>query len=306
MRARLLEANQILLGRGQLYMLPSRFGLYFALLLLVLLMASINYNNGLAFGLTFLLASTAIVSMLYTHYNLCGLQVTAGNTASVFAGQPAIFNVQVLNLKGPDRYGVQIEHNKKLVSRFDIRQNTSETGQLAVPGKTRGYLSIPDFSLSTDFPLGLLYSWSRRIRLSARCLVYPAPAASQALPLSLAETGGENGDDKKGGDDFYGLRPFQLSDSPKHISWKALAKGQGMLTKEFAGARIETVWLDWDRLSDVDTETRLSILCRWVLDAHQQGKLYGLRLPTKSFAPANNHRHRHECLKALALSPPAP
>ena len=306
MRARLLEGNEIQLGRGQLYMLPSRFGIYFSLLLLVLLMASINYNNGLAFGLTFLLASVAIVSMLYTHYNLSGLVVTSRNTPSVFAGQPAIFNLTIHNPKGTDRYGIQIEHNKKLVNRFDVRQGASETGKIIVTSESRGYLAIPDFFVSTDFPLGLLYSWSRRIRLSQRCLVYPAPASSQTLPHNLADTGGEQGNTKKGGDDFYGLRPFQLSDSPKHISWKALARGQGMLTKEFAGTRIETVWLDWDQLPDVDTETRLSILCRWILDAHQQGKLYGLRLPTKSIAPANNNLHRHECLKALALFPATP
>ena len=66
------------LGRRQLYMLPTRHGLLFALVLAVLLLAAINYGNGLAYALTFLLASVAVVSMLHTHRNLHRLRIAAG------------------------------------------------------------------------------------------------------------------------------------------------------------------------------------------------------------------------------------
>jgi len=54
------------------------------------------------------------------------------------------------------------------------------------------------------------------------------------LPLSArGETGGAQGG--SGSEDFSGLRSHTPSDSPRHIAWKAVAREQPMLTKQFTG-----------------------------------------------------------------------
>ena len=53
--------------------MPTRAGLVFALTLLVLLVASINYQLNLGYVLTFLLAGSGAVSMHMTHGTLRGL-----------------------------------------------------------------------------------------------------------------------------------------------------------------------------------------------------------------------------------------
>jgi uncharacterized protein (DUF58 family) len=296
-----LPNNSVILGRRQLFMLPTRFGLLFAALLVVQLLAAINYGNGLAYALTFLLGSLAVVSMLYTHRNLFRLRLAAGTCAPVFAGETAVFRIHLANDSDTPRFGVAVMHDKKEIARADIPARGSANVNLSVPAVKRGPLTMPAVALITRFPLGLLYSWSRRVTLDQSCLVYPRPAEPTPLrtrtEVSLEPATGI----RAGGDDYIGAREFRSGDSPRHVDWKAVARGEAWRVKQFGGGYQATVWLDWDTLAGLDTETRLSVLARWVLDAEHDGMLYGLRLPQQALNPANGEAHQHECLKRLAL-----
>lgn len=294
-------SDSVILGRRQLFMLPTRFGLLFALLLAVQLLAAINYGNGLAYALTFLLGSLAVVSMLYTHHNLFRLRLSADACAPVFAGETAAFRIHITNDSDTPRFGVVVMHDKKEIARADIPARGSADVYLNVPVVKRGTLAMPAVTLITCFPLGLLYSWSRRVALDQSCLVYPRPAGPTPL-RTRTETSLEPATGiRAGGDDYIGAREFQPGDSPRHVDWKAVARGEPWHVKQFGGGYQATVWLDWDTLEGLDAETRLSTLTRWVLDAQQQGTLYGLRLPDQALNPSNGEMHQHECLKRLAL-----
>ena len=282
-------------------MLPTRFGLLFALLLLVQLLAAINYGNGLAYALTFLLGSLAVVSMLYTHRNLYLLRLTAGVCAPVFAGNVAVFRIHLVNDAPATRYSVALAHAKKEIACVNIPAHGDAGVDLPVPAGKRGYLTVPAVTVLTRFPLGLLYSWSRRVELEQTCVVYPHPADPAPLHNGAAETSEPAQGIRTGGDDFIGVREFQPGDSPRHVDWRAVARGEGWHTKQFGGGYQATVWLDWDTLEGLDVEARLSVLTRWVLDAERDGLLYGLRLPDKTIAPASGEHHQHACLRALAL-----
>jgi uncharacterized protein (DUF58 family) len=297
-----VAAADIVLGRRQLYMLPSRHGWMYAGMLAVLGMAAINYSNGLVYALTFLLAAVGVVTMLHTHLNLHRLRVTVAAPVPVFAGETAVFPLCLVNEAARARLGVIVEQAKQERGRADLPPGESRTVGVAVPAARRGWLAMPPFRISTRFPLGILYSWSRTLTLPARVLVYPAPAA----PGSPA-TGAGDGDSGvpvrfvRGGDDFAGLREYRHSDSPRHVHWKALARGQGWLTKEFGHDGAAVRWFDFDTLAPLDTEARLSMLCRDVLDADREGAPYGLRLPGTAVQPATGEAHRARCLEALAL-----
>jgi uncharacterized protein (DUF58 family) len=293
--------KEVTLGRRQLFMLPTRFGFLFALLLVVQLLTAINYGNGLAYALTFLLGSFAVVSMLYTHRNLFRLRLAAGICAPVFAGEDAMFRIRLMNDSGAPRFGVAVMCEKREIAVVDIPARNSADVELPVPATRRGHLAIPPVTLTTRFPLGLLYSWSRRVELEQSCLVYPRPAEHAPRKSHEEETHDLTQGIKTGGDDYIGTREFRPGDSPHHVDWKAVARGEGWRVKQFAGGYRPTAWLDWDTLPGLDTETRLSVLARWVLEAELDGMLYGLRLPEKTFTPANGEHHQHECLCALAL-----
>jgi uncharacterized protein (DUF58 family) len=299
-RAPLTGKTVAITGRN-LYMLPTRNGIMFALLLFVLLLAAINYENGLIYALTFWLGATAIVSMLYTHRNLLDLKLSAGSCAPVFAGDTARFTLTLANDLDKPRLGLSVSINRDEVARVDLEANDQRSITLPQPTSERGYVRMPTIGVSTNFPIGLLFTWSRKIKIDHQCLVYPKPGPARPI------TGGIDNQQKRelgtraDGDDFVGVREYQHGDSPRHIDWKAAARSQELQTKKFGGDARSIVWLDWDALEGLDIETRLSQLCRWVLDAEEQGMIYGLRLPGREIRPTRGDAQRHQCLKALAL-----
>lgn len=291
----------ITLGRRQLYMLPTRLGLLFTVAIAAMLMAAVNYNNGLAYMFTFLLGSMATVSMLYTHRNLSGLRLTPGPCAPVFSGQEASFGIWLHNDSRRPRLGVRIVQHRREIACIDLAPHQSQRVDLPAPSRSRGYLPMPPFVLTSHFPLGLLFTWSRELALAHRCVVYPRPGSPRPMTITPDRRRYQELGQLPEGDDFIGLREYRRGDSPKHVHWKAVARGQGMYTKQFGGAGQDTVWLDWATLPGMDTEGRLRQLCRWVLDAERAGLRYGLRLPGKTYPPDHSDRHRHSCLAALAL-----
>src|SRR5436189_249401 len=131
-----------------------------------------------------------------------------------------------------------------------------------------------------------------RVYLDARCLVYPKPERS-ALPQPSAESArGALRSPTPGNDDYAGMRAYQLSDSPRHVAWKAVARSDDMLTKQFTGEAAAELWLDWRLLpARMGAEQRLSRLAGWVLAAERTGAHYGLRLPGLEIAPRRGDSH---------------
>jgi uncharacterized protein (DUF58 family) len=298
--AAVTPAPVVVLGPHRLYMLPTRVGMMFSAALLAMLLAAVNYNNSMAYMFTFMLGAMVVVSMLDTHRNLAGLRVTPASCTPAFAGGEAGFGIWLHNDAPRSRHGIRIVLGQRPLFRVDLRPGESRQVHVPVPTRRRGELAMPAFTLVSEFPLGLLFTWSRAIVLDHRCLVYPQPGPPRPLELSPDRRRYQDQGALPEGDDFTGLRNYQRGDSPRHVHWKAVARGRGMYTKQFGGAGQDTVYLDWDSLEGLNQEARLSQLCRWVLDADAQGLRYGLRLPTITLEPASGSQHRHQCLAALA------
>lgn len=287
------------LGLRRIYILPTRHGVLFAVLLLVMLLGSINYNLSLGYAFTFLLGSVALVSILHTYRNLAGLRITPGKAQPVFAGQEAVFPIHLYSGTKPRRcmIGVQRKDGSPVFS--DVPPETPVAVSLNVVARHRGTLHLGRFKVFSEYPLGLFHAWSW-IDPESSCVVYPRPG--KAAPATRAGTAPSGRPDRsEEGDDFAGFRKYRAGDPLSHVAWKATARGQGLLTKQFSGPAQETLWLDWDALPGLNPEERLARLCRAVLNADAAGHRYGLRLPGKSVAPASGESHKRACLTALAL-----
>jgi len=290
----------VVLGTRQIYILPTRHGLLFTLVLVALALAAVNYSNALAYLLTFLLASMAVVSLLHTQRNLLKLHVTVAGGEPVFAGGPALFRICLRN-DSAARYALRVETAHGALPSFDIPAHDTRCVALSVPTVKRGWLDCPPLTLATVYPLGITRAWSRRLTLPARCLVYPKPADDTHWQPAAGIEGESHGMAMQDGEDFTGLRVYQPGDAFARISWKTLARGQGLHTKEFRAPLAESVWLDWGAFAPLADEARLSLLCRAVLDAEDSGLAYGLRLPHMTIEPDSGATQRHRCLEALAL-----
>jgi len=295
------EGGVIVLGRRRVFILPTRHGLTFAAVLLLMLTGSINYTLSLGFVLTFLLAALGINAMIYTFRNLANLSVSGGRARPVYAGDSARFTVNIENPGDTTRYSLGLTRDKKNADFVDVAPRSTATVGTVVAAPRRGILRPGRLILYTRYPLGLYYAWSY-LELDMHCLVYPRPAPpGLALPPAVTSSG-EGAERGQGQEDFSGLRQYYRGDSPRHVAWKAAARDQGLLTKQFAGRADTELWLDWERLPPgMAVEDRLSQLARWVLDAHAAGLSFGLRIPGTRVDIATGETQREHCLEALAL-----
>ena len=296
------QRGEIVLVQRRIFILPTRAGIGFAFVLLLMLAGSINYNLSLGFVLTFLLGSVGFTAMLHTFRNLAGLRIKAGRTAPVFAGETARFAVCLHNPTQTARHSVTLTRDKRDTDVVDVPPESSVIASALVPTSRRGLLRPGRLTLYARFPVGLYYAWSY-IELDSDCVVYPRPSPP-GLPLpAAASSAGEGGSLDRGSDDFAGLRQYHAGDSPRHIAWKAVARGDVLLTKQFSGHATAEMWLSLDLLPDaLNLETKLSHLTRWVLDAHASGIAFGLKLPGSAVSIGRGEAHRDRCLEALALA----
>jgi len=287
------------LHRRNVYILPTKQGLIFANLLMLMLIGAINYNNNLAYLMTFLLASLSVVGILHTYHNLLRLSLSAGHIAPRFVGETLTIPLRIDNRNGPARLSLELQFPGETSTVVNIEAHQQQYLDLESVATRRGRHLLHRFTIATRFPLGLFRAWAN-VHLQHSYLVYPRPASISQLPADSLYRLKVRGDQGVGADDFAGLRQYHSGDSLRHIHWKAAARQQGLLTKQFGGDRSEELWLDWDSVPVVDVEQRLSILTRWVLLAERHGKSYGLRLPSQIIEPSRGETHRHQCLKVLA------
>lgn len=293
--------NLYLTNRRQLYILPTRGGIMSGLMLLAMFGLAIRFQSQPAFLMTFLLAALGQVSALYTHRNVLGLKLSIFDPEPISAGQKANFRVFIENPTNQARHDLWLIPNIN-PQPIQIDAHSDAETVITVESKNRGWLNCPPFSVTSDFPMTLLYSWSRKIKPSRRCLVYPKPIGDQPIPTHLG-INGDGGSSVSGaqGEHFHSVRPFQSGDSMQHIHWRATAKLQKPMTKQYERAVSNTLWLAWDALGLLETEARLSQLARWVIDATEQRLEFGLLLPDKQIEPDSGEHHMRNCLKALAL-----
>ena len=296
------ERGTVVLVHRRVYIVPARLGWIFGATIAILLIGSINYALSLGFVLTFLLAGMGLAGMVHTARNLARIAISAGRAEPVFAGESAQFRLYLDGRAGFERPAILARHlrsGSQLV--VDIPAGALAEVVLAVPAPARGWLPLGRVMLETRFPLGVFRAWSY-VEPDARCLVYPRPERSALPPCSAETAAGTLRSPTPGNEDFAGLRTYQLSDSPRHVAWKALARSDDMLTKLFAGEAAAELWLDWRALpAGLGVEQRLSRLAGWVLAAERSGTHYGLRLPGVEIAPGRGDAHHATCLQALAL-----
>ncbi len=295
-----LDADTITLNQKRIYILPSRSGFILALVLFAMLLGAINYNNSLAYALTFLLASVTMISMLHTWRNLYKLQINIGKCQPVHKGATIQVPVAINN---PDNYphlAIRLAWPGQEPTHIDLNPHEQQWVRLTTPALQRGYQPIGKLVIYSRYPLGLFHAWGN-LRFDQRFLVYPLPSENKQLPPVNIQNNADSGAGKNGTHDFAGQRRYQNGDSLRHVNWKALAKEQGLLTKQFGGETPHELILSWHQTDKTEIELRLSQLTRWVMEAHQLGLHFGLELPHLLLPVDHGDLHYHRCLKALAL-----
>ncbi|WP_018873581.1 DUF58 domain-containing protein [Thioalkalivibrio sp. ALJ16] len=288
------------LGRDRVYILPTRAGYTLVAILLVMLLGSINYSNNMAFLLTFLLVGIGHNAMWYTHRNLLGLRIHSLPVAPVFAGATLSIAFRLEEPSGRPREALTLSIGARASAPVAVPAEASTHVELTLPAPARGVYQLPRQRLHTRYPLGILEAWTW-LTLSPEILVYPAPIdpgnvlggpeGHATQPQAQSRNSGETPDH---------LRPYRPGDPPGRIVWKAFARSGKLHVRESVSGHGDHLWLDWESMPAADTETRLAMLCHQVLAAHEEGRLFGMRLPDQTVELGQGARHRDLCLRSLA------
>jgi len=288
------------LERRRIYILPTRYGVIFAAVLIAMLLGSINYASNLACAMTFLLTGLMLIILNHCHNNLLRLRLRFAGADPVFAGETALFRIAVGNESSVTRHEIEIALAGSSSLPLTLDPHGSDFTRLRVPTTRRGWQSLERFTVSTQYPTSLFRAWTW-VHMNAACLVYPQPAR-QSLPLPSIEGGRQRrGMIERDDADFHGLREAQPADSPNRIAWKAYARNDELLVKQFRGGEGEPCMLTWERAPGGGAEEKIAQLTRWCLDAHAQSRSFSLEVPGTRIALGRGERHLHACLKTLAL-----
>lgn len=300
---RLPAQPDIRLTQKHIFIVPTLAGYAFVGALLLMLLVAINYQNSLAYALTFILASVGLLGMLHTWRNLAGLQLTGLPAEPCFAGDAACFALR-LHAGGRERQAIALTWPGHAPVLVDVPEGSVQQALLCRTAEFRGRLAAGRIRVETRFPLGIWVAWSQ-VDLAQSVLVYPRPVqSSQERAIFARGTDDVDGGADSAGrgvDDYQGLEAWQRGDSLRRINWKAWSKGQGLWVKHFAEQQGSQVQLDFSAIGG-DVEYRLSILCQQVLQLTRREIAFSLLLPGQPMlGPACGSGHQSDCLAALAL-----
>jgi uncharacterized protein (DUF58 family) len=303
-RKRPSDKGELELNRKRIYILPTRAGLMFSVILMIMGLTAINYKLSLGYALVFLLGGMAWTSMFNTFGNLHRLVLLPGRADSVFAGELAPISLTIKNPNRREHFSIRLvspEFVKQAM--IDLMPESERTLRFALKTTKRGWMPLPRLTVDTVFPIGIWRAWSRW-QPDINILVYPEPEAGNLpLPDSLA-TGAETFGHSNGQDDIAALRNYREGDSPRMIAWRAVARSPGdeLITKQFDGGASGELSFDWSNTPvTLGKEGRISRLTRWVVDAEKAGIKFALNIPGTQINSDNGPVHLKNCLTALAL-----
>jgi uncharacterized protein (DUF58 family) len=294
------DSLPLTLARRRLYILPTRTGMGFGLLLILMLVAGLNYANSIALFLTFLLVGFTLVAMHQCHRNLLGAQLSAASAQPTFARHNGCLRLTFDNAGPTARLRIAAGVGYEPTTAADLPGRGRESIELTVAAPKRGIVQIDRLHLVTTHPFGLFRAWTW-VHAPIAMLVYPQPRGSLPMPTNSGNKSGTRSLANTGADEWLGLRPFRDGDSPRQVDWKAYAREAPLLVKEYSAAGSELRLFEFGSLPQLRTESKLEQLARWIVDAEAVGERYGLTLPGLHFKPDRGPEHRHRCLAALAM-----
>ncbi len=296
-RGRQPESLPVRLDRRRIYIVPTRAGLGFGLLLMVMLFGALNYQNNAALLLTCMLGAALAGSMLLTWRELHDLILRSLHAEHGFCGARLPLQLAFADDRRV-RAGLTIAVDAQ-EQPCPLRPDISRAS-VTMPTRSRGWVDVPRLRISSTLPFGLFRAWSW-ITPAQRVLVYPRVLGCVRPPA-------RNDDPNEriaGGDDFAGLRDYHAGDPIRHVAWKASARHEHLLVREFdRAAPSQPLKFDWNAFAGVDRETRISRLTGCVCDAYNAAHPWILILEDgRALGPASDAAHYHRCLTALAELP---
>lgn len=280
--------------------MPSRFGLAFGVMALVLFFMAVGYANNLIYIFVFFLISVGFTGILVTNRNIQDLQFENIKGTDIFANEDSELTLEIKNTSARDAWDVEARLEKTDIAstKTPVAPLAHEEFKIQFMCSHRGLQPLPRIVLESTFPFGLLRAWKVH-KPETEILIYPERKGSQNFPQdAIAGEGSQN----QGL--FRDHRTFQTADPVSRIDWKASARRQELLVKNFEEPEKPTLHFFWEQTSHLaNHEDRISQLALWVDAAEKTGHTYSLSVGTQDIPPSRGLLHWRDCQGTLALLP---
>ncbi|TQV82952.1 DUF58 domain-containing protein [Aliikangiella coralliicola] len=298
--SRMPVGDSVTLNQRSSYIWPTRAGYLLLGIVILMMIGATNYQNNLAFLLTFLLIGIGLVTIVYTFKNMQGIQFSVLPVNEAFVGQPLAISMSLTSNSGKEHYSIGIGQNNNELLVCDVPDTGNATATINFEASRRGHFELPRLMVTSEFPFGWLKTWAY-FRFVTPILIYPKPIEPPQLYEQDHGKDSDEGVKSEGNEDFYGLKSYQPGESLSRIDWKAYAREKGMFVREFVAYKGQQLCFNWQDFPGNDDEVRLSYLTFMVLQAASQNLTYTLIFPGTHIGPGDGEEHRAQCLEALAL-----
>lgn len=291
-------ASQVTLQQNRIYILPSRLGCWFGLLIVLLYLLGTNYQNNLILITAFMLISLFLVTMLQSFYNLYRLHVKIVADAECFAGQDAFIEI-TLNSEAAQMLQLGFFKHKGDYLAPLVKAETHLA--LPLPALSRGCYELPRLKIASHYPFGLFRCWSYPA-LQAKIWIYPTPLQTQHIKQPVNDSMNRPASALAMPEADW-LKNYQTGDLPARILWKKLAANPNMTVVRYAPptATEHEQWIQVPSLTGIALETALCEATAKLISLEKAGQAYGMILPNQTIAPARGAAHYQRCLQELAL-----
>ncbi|MBK8091809.1 MAG: DUF3488 domain-containing protein [Verrucomicrobiaceae bacterium] len=277
------------------------------LMLVAMWYAAEAQSNGAAYLLGLLAGLIALISVLHARANLSGLRMRVRAVGSAHDGAKARVRVEISNDAARPACGIEVQVVGAQQSVFIDQLGPGQSRLVDLPAPKRASGTALRLLARSAYPLGL-FSMERVTETATVRRVHPRPAGKLPLPAMRPFSAQDRAQGTsraassavRGGDDFAGTREFQPGDSPRHIDWRAVARGRPLVVKTWASSASGSVELDWDTVPLPEGE-RAGQIARWIELCERDAVPYALRLPgAAEIQPGCGDAHARRCLDALA------
>lgn len=288
---------------GRLYIIPTKPGLLFSVLFIVVLILGILYSNNLVLILTFIIFSILLLSMFITHINLEQLSLNSfklsnGYAQEILSGKFTIlnetqrvrhkFSITFISEDEEFEYFCSSDSNYKLI---EIQTHSN--------GRNRGIYKCYKIRLSTTYPLGLFYCWTY-FKVNQDICVYPKMKNQIELSLNQKVDLEESKvKDEFGSQEFTENRKHLQGEALNKVNWRLFAKYNELFVKEFKDPIANIYLLDFDNIN-LEAEERLEQLSYWINKLNSKNEYWILKLKNFKSKVGTGPSHFETCMKELS------
>jgi uncharacterized protein (DUF58 family) len=230
-------------------------GWIFCAFILVVAISALSTGNNLLYMVLAALLATMAVSGVASRLSIGNISVSLRFPDHIFAGDPTQLEVTLNNQKrlipsfSLTVAATEEKDRRALRKKSKAEANDLSLGDLAhfaiLPARAkakarvtrtfakRGVYPVNGFTLRTRFPFGFVER-RRYVEASGEVVVYPRPQTLDDFYHLLPLTHGQQESALKGtGSDLYAIRQYLPSDHPRYVDWKATAKTNRLMVREF-------------------------------------------------------------------------